>query len=88
MSPPRATARLFWGTAATVIVADLVSKLLAERFLMPRYVPHRVMSESRLIDVIKLEAESVDPAALPEAMKGCGAVDAPEFVEHVRRCRR
>jgi len=45
MSPPRATARLFWGTAATVIVADLVSKLLAERFLMPRYVPHRVIGE-------------------------------------------
>ena len=45
MSPPRATARLFWGTAAAVIAVDLVTKLLAERFLMPRYVPHQVIGE-------------------------------------------
>ena len=45
MSPPRVTARLFWGTAAAVIVVDLVTKLLAERFLVPRYVPHRVIGE-------------------------------------------
>jgi signal peptidase II len=37
--------RLFWGTAAAVIVVDLVTKLLAERFLVPRYVPHRIVGE-------------------------------------------
>lgn len=42
---PRAPARLFWGTAAAVIVVDLITKLLAERFLVPRYVPHRVIGE-------------------------------------------
>ena len=45
MSTPRATARLFWGTAAAVIVADFITKLLAEHFLVPRYVPHRVIGE-------------------------------------------
>jgi signal peptidase II len=34
---------LFWGTAACVIAADLVTKLLAEALLVPRYVPHRVI---------------------------------------------
>ncbi len=37
--------RLFWGTAATVVVVDLVSKLLAERLLPPRYVPHKVIGD-------------------------------------------
>lgn len=40
---PRSTGSLFWGTAATVIVADLVSKLLAEQYLPPRYVPHHIV---------------------------------------------
>ena len=41
----RPNALLFWSTAATVVTADLVSKLLAERFLMPRYLPHRVIGD-------------------------------------------
>lgn len=52
------------------------------------YVPHQVMAEARLIDVIKLEAESIDLAALPAMLRGCGAVDAPEFVAHVQRRQR
>jgi signal peptidase II len=36
---------LFWGTAACVIVVDLVSKLLAEEYLAPRYVPHSVIGD-------------------------------------------
>jgi lipoprotein signal peptidase len=36
---------LFWGTAAAVIVVDFITKLLAEHFLVPRYVPHRVIGE-------------------------------------------
>lgn len=55
--------------------------------VVPPYVPHRVTSEARLIHVVQLEAESVDMAALPAPMAGCGAIDAPWFVEHVRRCR-
>jgi signal peptidase II len=45
MAPQRPTGRLFWGTAATVIVVDLITKLLAEHFLLPRYVPHRVLGD-------------------------------------------
>ena len=41
----RPTGRLFWSTAATVIAADLVSKLLAERLLAPRYVPHQIVGD-------------------------------------------
>jgi signal peptidase II len=41
----RSSARLFWGTAATVIVIDLMTKLLAERHLAPRYVPHRIVGD-------------------------------------------
>jgi len=40
----RATAPLFWGTAAAVIAADLFTKLLAERLLV-RNVPHQVIGE-------------------------------------------
>ena len=45
MAPQRPAGRLFWGTAAAVIGVDLVTKLLAEHFLMPRYVPHRVIGD-------------------------------------------
>jgi signal peptidase II len=43
--PARSTGRLFWGTAMAVIAADLVTKLLAERLLAPRYVPHPVIGD-------------------------------------------
>jgi signal peptidase II len=42
---PRSTARLFWTTAAAVIAADLVSKLLAQRLLERRYVPHPIIGD-------------------------------------------
>ena len=56
--------------------------------VIPPYLPHRVVAEARLINVVKLEADTVHPAALPAPLRECGAVDAPGFVEHVRRCRR
>jgi len=56
--------------------------------VVPPYVPHRVISEARLINVIKLEAETIDLAALPVPLASCGAVDAPSFVERVRRCQK
>ena len=34
---------LFWGTAATVIVLDVITKVLAVQYLSPPYVPHRVI---------------------------------------------
>jgi signal peptidase II len=43
LNPAPRAARLFWGTAAAIIIADLVSKILVERMLAPRYVPHRVI---------------------------------------------
>jgi len=55
--------------------------------VVPPYVPHRVISEARLINLIQLEAEAVDRAALPAPMNGHGAVDAPWFVERVKRCQ-
>ena len=36
---------MFWGIAGAVVVADLVSKVLAERLLAPRYVPHQVIGD-------------------------------------------
>lgn len=56
--------------------------------VVPPYMPHQVMAEARLIDVIKLEAESIDLKSLPEPLRGRGAVDAPWFVEHVRQRQR
>jgi len=56
--------------------------------VVPPYVPHRVISDSRTINVVKLEAETVDLSALPAPMQGRGAMDAPWFVERVRRCQR
>jgi signal peptidase II len=41
----RSTGRLFWGTAACVVAVDLVTKLLAESLLAPRYVPHRIIGD-------------------------------------------
>lgn len=41
----RASSRLFWGAALTVLVADFVSKRIAERALFPPHVPHEVIGE-------------------------------------------
>jgi signal peptidase II len=46
-TPPvsRSSARLFWGVALSVIVADFCTKQLAERYLAPRYIPHRIIGD-------------------------------------------
>ncbi|MEO7711542.1 MAG: signal peptidase II [Gemmatimonadaceae bacterium] len=36
---------MFWGTAAAVVAADLVTKVLAEQLLAPRHVPHRILGD-------------------------------------------
>lgn len=56
-----------------------------ELAVLPPYMPHQVTAEARLIHVLQIEAETVDLAALPAPLNGCGALHAPAFVEHVRR---
>lgn len=48
------------------------------------YVPHQVIAQARLIDVVMLEAETIDPAALPEPLQRSSAVDAPELLDRIR----
>ena len=43
--PGTSTTRLFWGAAACILAVDLVTKLLAEQYLAPRYVPHRIIGD-------------------------------------------
>jgi AraC-like DNA-binding protein len=59
-----------------------------ELAVVPPHVPHQVLAEARLINVLQIEAETVDLAALPAPLGGCGAVDAPAFVARVRDCQR
>jgi AraC-like DNA-binding protein len=56
-----------------------------ELAVLPPYVPHQISAEVRHIHVLQIEAETVDLAALPAHLRGCGAVHAPGFVERVRR---
>lgn len=56
----------------------------ADMAVVPPYVPHQVISEARLINAVKIEAETVDLGALPPELRGRGAVDSPEFVRRVR----
>jgi AraC-like DNA-binding protein len=56
----------------------------AEMAVVPPYVPHQVVSESRLVHVLKIEAETVDLDTLPPELQGRGAVTAPAFVDRVR----
>jgi len=56
--------------------------------VVPPYVPHQVVSQGQLVHMIKLEAETVDTARLPEPLCGSGVVDAPWFVDRVRACGR
>jgi len=59
-----------------------------EMAVVPPYVPHQVVSEARLINALKIEAETVDLDALPAYLKGRGAVHAPGFVQLVRQRQR
>src|SRR6266481_4361062 len=46
---PGTNGRIFWGAAISAVVADYVTKLLAEKYLFPPHVPHRVIG-----DVVRL----------------------------------
>ncbi len=58
---------------------------VTEMAVVPPYVPHEVLSEARLINVIKVEAETVNLVDLPLVLRGRGPVEAPEFVTRVRQ---
>ena len=51
------------------------------------YIQHQVQSQARLINVILLEAETVDLAMLPEQLLRSGIFDAPAFVDRIRALR-
>ena len=57
---------------------------VTEMAVVPPYVPHEVLAEARLINVIKIEAETVDLAAMPELLRQRGAVAAEDFVARTR----
>jgi len=59
-----------------------------ELAVVPPHLPHQVAAEARLINVLQIEAETVDPARLPALLQGCGAVHAPGFVAQVRQQQR
>lgn len=48
------------------------------------YVPHQVIAESRLVHVLKIEAETASPGALPRALAANGIVDDARFEARVR----
>jgi signal peptidase II len=45
MSTPSRNRWLFWGTAAVIIVVDVITKRLAVEYLSPPHVPHPVVGE-------------------------------------------
>ena len=53
--------------------------------VVPPYVPHQVVTDSRIVHVLKIEAETVDLGALPQSLAACGVVDDAAFVQRVRR---
>lgn len=48
MSGAHANGRLFWGAAGAVVICDVITKLFAERYLVP-HIPHSVIG-----DVVRL----------------------------------
>ena len=56
--------------------------------VVPPYVPHQVLADTRLINVLKIEAETLDYEALPAELRGSGAVSAPALVQLVQQRQR
>ena len=59
-----------------------------ELAVVPPHLPHQVLAEARHINVLQIEAETVDLGALPSPLRGCGIVDDAAFVERVRAVQR
>ncbi len=56
--------------------------------VVPPHMPHEVEAEVRQINVLQLEPETVDTAALPVWLRAAGPVEAPRFAERVRHQQR
>lgn len=52
------------------------------------YVPYEIACDGRHVLDILIEPETVDLACLPPLLRACGAVEAPEFANHVREVHR
>lgn len=45
MSGANTYGRMFWSAAITVVILDVITKLLAETYLFPPHVPHRLIGD-------------------------------------------
>jgi AraC-like DNA-binding protein len=52
--------------------------------VVPPYVPHRVVSGTRMICNVLIEAETVDPERLPPVLRRAGVVEHPALARRVR----
>ncbi|VTU15364.1 Arabinose operon regulatory protein [Variovorax sp. SRS16] len=59
-----------------------------EMAIVHPYQPHQLLSEAMMINLIKIEAETMEIPSLPPLLARSGIVDAPQFVERVRRRQR
>lgn len=53
--------------------------------VVPAYLPYELAADARMIVAMKVEGETVDLAALPPLLAGCGVRHDPAFAQHVRR---
>jgi len=91
LGPVGARALGGWGVYVSTCAADPIRMCIGggawqsgELLVVPPQVPHRVESAQPLVLNLLIETESVDPDRLPDFLKQCGRVDAPEFVARVR----
>jgi len=61
---------------------------VCEMAVVHPYLPHQLLSDAPMINLIKIEAETTDLRNLSPLLAKSGAVDAPWFVERVRVRRR
>lgn len=61
---------------------------VCELAVVPPYVPHQIISDCSLIHLIKVEAETVDVAGLPDFLRGSGAVECGWLVQRMRDAHR
>lgn len=81
-----------WGIYVSTSAADPIRVCIGggawqsgDLLVVPPQVPHRVESAKPLVLNLLIEADSVDPASLPQFMQtSCGCAHAPEFVARVR----
>ena len=61
----------------------------AEVAVVQPYVPHQAACDARHVVAMYVEPETVDLGGLPAFLRcETGAVEAPDFADHVRRCHR